>query len=82
MKFPIIAMVAAMAASVSASDQLFFASEKAETQLGGKFVMKDYSLNDFQKKDMEDWKSKMPVIFENKDYRMTWAEFWKAEEAQ
>ena len=31
---------------------------------------------------MNRWKASMPQLFENKDYRMTWVQYWKAEELQ
>jgi hypothetical protein len=31
---------------------------------------------------MQNWQAKIPKIFENKDYRLTFGEFWKAEKAQ
>ena len=82
MKFSTIALAAMilMAGTANGKDQLF---ENDSAELGeNEFRMEDYNLNDAQKKLMEEWKAKIPSIFDNKDYRLTWQQFWKAEEAQ
>ena len=82
MKFSILAtaFLAQMACTSSSANEQLFALE--ETELEGKFDMDILKLNPTQRKIMEDWKAKIPEIFANKDYRMTWVQFWKAEEKQ
>ena len=66
-----------MAAAVQGSQ---FLSE--ESQLGGKFRIPDDAddMSRAMKKDWLEYKKKLPKLFENKDYRMTWMQFWKAYE--
>ena len=77
-----IALAAVMATAASGNDQLLFGKEEPSIQLVDKFDLNKYNLNAQQKKEMQNWKDKIPVIFENKNYRLTWGEFWKAEKAQ
>ena len=74
-----VAIVIIMTTAVQGSQ---FLSE--ESQLGGKFKYPSdkKEMSNAQKKDWLDYQKKLPQLFDNKDARVTWMQFWKAYEEE